>query len=341
MSKEFFSINEIKNKLKVPEQADFIEAFFNWQISKWQFARDNYTALKSIKIKRFDFPDTSVIVQYNPHRIGSTMALSDDKSIANRKCFLCDENLHTKQVGIKLTQNYTLLVNPFPIISLHFTVKFNSHLPQKISENFIEILHGAKTLGENYFLLYNGPEAGASVPEHRHFQGGAKNQFPIISDIIYAIENTPKTNSTLTLTHVLDFKHAKLFSVQDEIRNYFVITGASAYEIEKLFFNLFDILTSLFPTAKETKLNLISTVEKGKHYLVLFPRAKHRPSCFFTKSENQLLVSPSTLDFGGVIVLPREEDFNKITKEKIKEIFTEVGISSDDFQLVISELKNC
>ncbi|GBD91976.1 hypothetical protein BMS3Abin04_02708 [bacterium BMS3Abin04] len=339
MSNKFFSLDEIKDKLQVPEQADFIEAFFNWQISKWQFARENYTALESVKVKRFNFPDTSVLVQYNPHRVGSIMALTDEKSIANRKCFLCNENLHAEQVGVKLTENYTLLVNPFPVISIHFTAKFNSHVPQKISENLIEILNGAQTLGDNYFLLYNGPEAGASVPEHRHFQGGAKNKLPFLKDIITKIENRYKANSDLTLMDVLDFKQTKLFAVQDEIRNYFVITGVNASEIEEMFFNLFNVFTSLFGAEKEIKLNLISTVEKGKHYLVIFPRAKHHPSCFFEEGEKQLLVRPSTLDIGGIIVLPREEDFNKITKEKIKEIFSEVGISNDDFKHIISEVK--
>ncbi len=340
MSNKFFSIDEIKSELQIPKQKCFVEPFFNWQISEWQFARENYTALKSIKIKQFNFSGTSVIVQYNPHRAGSITALTDKKSIANRKCFLCDENLHAEQSGIKLTSNYILLVNPFPVISMHFTAKFNLHVPQKISENFIEILYGAKTLGENYFLLYNGAEAGASVPEHRHFQGGAKNQFPIISDIIHSINNSGKADSELTLTEVLDFKQAKLFAVQDEIRNYFLITGVHAYEIEKLFFNLFDILTDLFGTENETKLNLVSTVENGKHYLFIFPRAKHHPSCFFEEGEKQLLVRPSTLDIGGIVVVSREEDFNKITKENIKEIFKEVSIGSKDFNYIISKVKN-
>lgn len=339
MSDKFFSVEEIKQKLNIPNNKNFVNVFFNWQVSNWQFAKDNYTALKSIKTKRFDFSGTSVIVQYNPHRIGSALALIDDESIANRKCFLCDENLHAEQTGIKLTSNYTLLVNPFPIISQHFTAKFNTHLPQKISENFIEILLGAKTLGNLYFLLYNGPEAGASVPEHRHFQGGAKNCFPIVSNLIQAIAGMTGSNYAPVINQINELNNAKVFSVQDELRNYFVITGTNITAIEKLFFRLFDILTKLFPSNKETKLNLISAVERETHYLIVFPRAKHRPSFYYKKNEERLIVSPATLDFGGIIVLPREEDFNKISKQNIKDIFSEVGVNGNDFKQIISDMK--
>jgi hypothetical protein len=345
MKKNFHTISEFKNLHGIKHGGDFAKDFFDWQIAKWEFAKKNYGTLQSLKVKHFYFPRTSVSVQYNPHRVGSTLALVDEASIAKRKCFLCDENLHNEQDGIKLTENYTLLVNPFPIIPVHFTAKFNQHLPQKISDNFIEILEGAKTLGENYFLLYNGPEAGASVPEHRHFQGGTKKHFPILKEIAAALSGIKPTNNLL-LPDVRLLKEdisgdnsASLFAIMDGLRNYFVIKGNDISLIEKLFFSLFDKMTLLFPSAKETKLNLISTIENGEHVLVIFPRAKHRPHYFYAEGEDKLLVSPATLDFGGIMVLPREEDYRKINTEIIKQIYSEVGYGDGDFHELLSALK--
>ncbi len=339
MEKKFYTQSEFENNYKLDYPDDLFLSFFDWQINEWEFARKNYDTLKELKTKTFAFPDTSVIVQFNPHRVGSTLALVDEKSIANRKCFLCDENLHDEQTGIRLTSNYTLLVNPFPIIPVHFTAKFNKHVPQKISDNFIEILEGAEALGENYFLLYNGPEAGASVPEHRHFQGGTKKDFPILNSIEEILRGRTTGVNGPRIEEVRRESRAALYSVRDSIRNYFVIKGADKSAIEKLFFMVFNSLTIRFPSAKETKINLISTIYNNEFLLFIFPRKAHRPQCFYADDELQLLVSPATLDFGGVMVLPREEDFNKISKSNIEEIFNDVAFSGDELASVINEIK--
>ena len=39
-----------------------------------------------------------------------------------------------------------------------------------------------------------------------------------------------------------------------------------------------------------------------------------------------MLVSPAAIDLGGVCVFPREEDFNRVTKEMIADIFKEVFV---------------
>ncbi len=339
MNNKFLTFKEFKTLFQISENNDLVEGFFKWQIDNWEFARKNYETLKELQIKEFEFSDTNIIVQYNPHRVGSTLALTDEKAIANRKCFLCNENLHSEQNGLRLTDNYTLLVNPFPIIPVHFTAKFNVHLPQKISENFYEILKGAKILGEKYFLLYNGPEAGASVPEHRHFQGGGKAFFPLINEVGEILLSGLHRKIHPKIELISRNNEAELYGITDELRRYFVITGNNAKEVEVIFFKLFAKMEELFPSEKETKLNLVSTIEKGKHLLFIFPRKAHRPKCFYAEDETKLLVSPATLDFGGIVVLPREEDFNKINSDKIREIFSEVSFSREDFLKLISSLQ--
>ena len=71
--------------------------------------------------------------------------------------------------------------------------------------------------------------------------------------------------------------------------------------------------------------------KEGFLEVLLFPRISHRPSCYFLTGENQMLVSPGAVDMAGVIILPREEDFDKITKEDVVKIYSEVGF--DDNQL--------
>jgi hypothetical protein len=88
---------------------------------------------------------------------------------------------------------------------------------------------------------------------------------------------------------------------------------------------------------QEPMINLVSFYEEEYGWrIIIFLRAKHRPTVFFSEDESKMLVSPAAIDLGGVCVFPREEDFNRITKEMITEIFKEVFVKNEEkFQFVL------
>lgn len=65
-----------------------------------------------------------------------------------------------------------------------------------------------------------------------------------------------------------------------------------------------------------------------------FPRSKHRPDCYFAEGSEQMLISPGALDMAGVIVTTRQEDFDKITEEKVASIIKEVGITVEESEKI-------
>jgi len=67
-----------------------VKLLFHEQVSNWELARVNYKGLKTIRTKSFSFGDFEVNVQFNPARILSSGANMDAKTIAARKCFLCE-----------------------------------------------------------------------------------------------------------------------------------------------------------------------------------------------------------------------------------------------------------
>ncbi len=296
-----------------------IKKFFDLQLRQWQFARESYGNIKNFMVKIFHYDDTSVSVQFNPERARSTFAVIDTEAIKGRKCFLCDENLYPEQIGLRLTENYTLLVNPFPILPEHFTAKFNVHVPQKIEPVFKEFLQIINYCGENYFALYNGPKCGASVPEHRHFQMGIKNALPLISEII---DRTKEAGLY------------KPFLYSDELRNFFIIYGDKENELEKVFFNLFEKLSKHFPDEPEPKINLLGFKNKELTCVAVIPRKAHRPKSYY--QQGRIKVSPATIDIGGVLVVPEENDFEAIAGDEVKKIFSEVLFGKYDLKKVLA-----
>jgi hypothetical protein len=71
----------------------------------------------------------------------------------------------------------------------------------------------------------------------------------------------------------------------------------------------------------------------------LFPRKKHRPTHYFAQGNGQLLISPGAVDMGGVFILPRREDFDKITKEQVADILNQVSLEEEDFTKLVEGLK--
>jgi len=76
------------------------------QLNVWELARNNYEALKQVKVKELVFDDFKIKVQFNPARIVSSSAKVDTKSIQERKCFLCEQNRPAIQTGIPFGDDY-------------------------------------------------------------------------------------------------------------------------------------------------------------------------------------------------------------------------------------------
>ena len=67
------------------------------QLVTWPLAEKNYKALEAVQVKSFDMGGFSIRAQFNPARIVSTGAKVDARSLKERKCFLCPENLPVEQ----------------------------------------------------------------------------------------------------------------------------------------------------------------------------------------------------------------------------------------------------
>jgi len=267
-----------------------INQLFAEQLSNWELAQNNYSALEQVKTKTLFLDGREYKVQFNPARIISSAAKVDAQSIRERKCFLCAENRPPEQKGISFKGRYTILVNPYPIFPRHLTIPSDEHTPQLIASRFDDMLDLARQL-DDYTVFYNGPKCGASAPDHFHFQAGNKGFLPI--------EKSRNWNKAIR------------------------IESGNKQEILDRFQQLYDSLP-LQPDNLEPMMNILAWYEKTQWIVCIFPRKKHRPSCYDAKGEANLLITPASAELGGVFVTALEKDFLKITAEDITRILDEV-----------------
>lgn len=304
-----------------------IQNLLDEQLASWELARNNYQALRQVRTKELDVNGTRYQVQFNPARIVSSSAKVDSKSIQERKCFLCTENLPNEQRSIPFKMHYNILVNPFPIFPRHLTIPEVEHTDQRIRNRFADMLDLAAVANE-YVIFYNGPKCGASAPDHAHFQAGNKGFLPIEVDW--------RDGSRL----VLEYGSAMLWSLDDAYCPALIIESPERWDAAELFDIVYDAM-EVKPGEDEPMMNLLAWVNvEGNWVVCIFPREKHRPSCYSAEGEANILISPASVDMGGVFITPREEDFEKLTAADIANILKEVCLSPIEFKQLIQRINH-
>ena len=306
---------------------DKINGLFTSQLCDWSLAKLNYSQLEKVRIRKFSFGTFEVLVQYNPERIRSSSAKVDARSIGERPCFLCARNRPPEQRGIDLDNNLTILVNPFPIFKRHLTIPSGLHTDQRIGKNFDTMLSLAEAM-PLFTVFYNGPQCGASAPDHLHFQAGNIGFMPVENDF-------------------LSGKHPKLISSEQGmeiwkwegyLRGLITLKGSDRKKLVHFYDILHDRLSVMQPGRPEPMLNILAGFSHDEWTIHIIPRKQHRPLQFFAEGDAQILISPAAVDLGGVIITPREEDFIRITKDDIEDIFRQVCFNESELDGLINEV---
>jgi ATP adenylyltransferase/5',5'''-P-1,P-4-tetraphosphate phosphorylase II len=316
------------------DYASQTKALFVQQKSAWEQLAAGYRSLDTVEVKTFGFDGFDIKVQFNPGRITSSSARVDPESIKERPCFLCAENLPADQRGIRYGDDYIILCNPFPIFPEHFTIPHVRHIPQRITGDvFSTMLEISRDLGKYYTVFYNGPRCGASAPDHLHFQAGTRG-FMILENEIFSLkekygqEIVKRDNITIT-------------AFDDTLRRYVIVESTGKDSITDAFNRYYEAYASLTADEEEPMMNILSLYnpEGSDWRIIIFPRENHRPSFYFADGDENILLSPAAVDFGGVLITPLEKDFKKIARGDIVRMFEEVSFGKERFKQLVGSLK--
>lgn len=318
---------ELKARQFPPALLTDVNRLFEEQIRDWEAVARRYRNLEQVKSREVAFPHCSLLLTYNPDRIGSSTAQVDSQSIQKRPCFLCPSNRPAEQKSISWN-SYDILVNPFPIFKRHFTIVDKHHHAQRLSPERIEdMLALARNLPE-YTVFYNGPACGASAPDHFHFQAGNRGYMP-------AEKETENGTELLCASPQL-----KISCKADELRKVVVTESDSLSLLVEAIAKICQLIGQVVPRQPEPMVNLLTMFADNHWKTCIFPRKAHRPAQFFETGENRIVFSPGAVDFGGVAILPEEKDFNHLTEETIKDMFSQLTFHEDEFSTLKTLIQN-
>lgn len=308
-----------------------LNAFVTGQLIEWPLCRKNYSDLMQCRRRELHLGDFPAALQFNPARIRSTGAKVDKTSIAARKCFLCADNRPREQFYDDFTDNFEILVNPYPIFPLHLTIAAKDHIPQSqwpdSMVTFVEKLPGV-------CAFYNGAKAGASAPDHLHFQAGADCELPIV-DLVERLHPISQPGLKLSTDSGLDLPFGfwswviepgigGIESLAQAMRakGYARRKGekylsADKFDPDRVTPDLTNVYCWLDPS--------------GLLRVVVIPRSAHRPDCYYDTGDKHHTVSPGAVDMAGLVILPNAKDFNTLTADELSDIYHQVALTPAEF----------
>lgn len=304
-------------------------SFFYTQLEQWKLAKQNYERLKEAQIKRFFYRENEFLLQFNPHRISSASANVSAKAISERPCFLCKTNRPKEQITIPQGEYFEFLVNPFPILPIHFTIASLHHQAQNVKDyydEFYSILNKYSSLT----VFYNGAKCGASAPDHLHLQAFDGRLLPIQKQWNKLKEH---------IRVAIQIKDKALIGCIDcFIVPIIIIKGIDGKALNDCFTVVYRAMQDVLHTTDEPMMNIVSWKDAEEMVSIIFPRAKHRPQCYGTETAEQCLISPGALDMAGWVVSSREEDFNKLTEKALVDILKECALSNEKVELIMQRI---
>ena len=340
-------LNRKRNHRLVEEEA---EAFTRQQLEQWEEARTRHEQLEQVLTRQLDVADMTLTAQHNPARIVSTGADISAKAIAERPCFLCNMNRPAAQGSMAIERHFQLLVNPYPILPGHLTIPTRHHVPQLILPYIVQLREMAWN-NPGYIFFYNGAMCGASAPDHAHFQAGKRGVVPIERDWknyeigmqkLYPQAQQPDLEEEVEEL-VNAHNNCGLYLLKSYACPVLVIRTRPSQRPCLLFERLYKALP--IPAGEaEPRMNVMAWHQQwnaGREdevIILVFPRKKHRPNCYHAQGDAQLMVSPGALDMGGLLILPRHEDYERITAQQAASILAEVTMNEEELAPVLAHI---
>lgn len=152
------------------------------------FIKDDLEGVQRRTFVHPDDPNRYLQIQYNPRRAARFAGAGQGKPPegVHDGCFLCRENIQWQQQGAQLgydirvgEHEYVALMNPFPLLPGHVVIASAEHRSQDwlffdggglaLAGLLGDLVELADRLPD-YVGFYNGVDAGASIPNHMHFQ---------------------------------------------------------------------------------------------------------------------------------------------------------------------------
>jgi len=294
-----------------------LETLYRRQLDYWPGLGEAVAAFDRMQVRPIRLERRRLLLQHNPARVKNVTAPLSPAKLAARPCPLCPQNMPAEQKAVPFDDGWLVVCNPLPIFRNHFVLVYHLHVPQAAAGILDVMLRFTRITG--YVSLYNGPASGASIPDHLHLQASPPGSLPLERQL-------PRVKNSFSGLVADSRLPRRIF-----------LFGRDDFHARELFDRTLAALGRIRGENRdgEPALNL-AVVRRGRKgekppVVVIHPRSKHRPDCFYFLDERRCVVSPGAADMAGLVIMPRKEDFESLDGRRARAIFREVMLDEERF----------
>ena len=126
--------------------------------------------------------------------------------------------------------------------------------------------------------------------------------------------------------------------IQKMGRRILLLTGFDEASMQRALQRVLAAMPEAMPSTGEPMMNVLASFQEGLYQVLVFPRRQHRPEAYFRPGEDRILISPASVDMGGLIITPMAKDFERVEAPLISGIYREVSITPETQRHIISLL---
>lgn len=296
-------------------------ALYGQQKEAWPMLTEAVSGLDNTAVRGIELDGRTVRLQHNPARMVNVSAPTSPDEVARRPCPICPRNMPAEQKALPFFGDWLVVCNPLPIFKRHFVLVYGEHVSQSAAAILPAMMEFTRLTG--FVSLYNGPRCGASIPDHLHIQAAPPGWLP--------------------LEQQLPEQDGREIVVDQRLPGRIFIRARETGRARHLFARTMEALEpyKIDPEDTEPGMN-VAVIAGGSDeamWIVVHPRSRHRPECFYEEGENRYVVSPGSTDMAGLIILPRPEDFRRLDSAKVRSIYREVCLTSRQLERVAQALE--
>ena len=124
---------------------------------------------------------------------------------------------------------------------------------------------------------------------------------------------------------IASVRDAELYHYKRFNRGIFLLRAQTAKSMAKLFYRLLDCM-NLVAEETEPRFNAFTYCSEGEFRTIVTLRGASHPQCYFALGDAHFSILPGAADMAGFVVVPREEDFDRLDGAVLEQIFEDVTL---------------
>lgn len=259
-------------------------------------------------------------VQFNPDREKRVGRLSGQRQDPKHPKCILDAAIYSNVPEFLDWRDYCLFPNPYPIFKDdHFTLVYKEHEEQRLTPEKIKDALDFLYEAPSFRIIFNGINAGATSPDHLHFQGFS-HRLPI---------------EDFDIETILSDSSVRIGEPRDYPATTFVVEGSNMEQLTARAYEIVRLLNEPIGELKPTY-NILFSTNSRINRIYIFPRNMEIQKSEFYGSK------PATIEMSGMLIMSKDEDKEKYENADscmVRRVLEDVTIPKERLHFVYDKIK--